>query len=164
MFRAPIVSWIDDDVMRNRRKLSKYYIVNPKVQVIRKHFAPEVIFALDDKIERVEIVEDKDTDSTPLSHRSNFRRIARKKLIYANIYFYDKTMSESEMFSSVENLMESITFCSDDAEMDEKVVDSENIPPPPKYNGNGCGGKKRRLNFSFKLFTDDLACQDFLLL
>ena len=70
------------------------------------------------------------------------------------------------MFSSVENLMESITFCSDDAEMDEKVVDSENIPPPPKYNDKiGVGsGKKRRLNFSFKLFTDDLACQDFLLL
>lgn len=107
------------------------FIVNPNVFSIRKHLAPEVVFTMDDKIKRIDIVEDKDTDSTPLRFRSKFRRIARKRLIYANITFADNIVDESEMHASVEKLMDTITFFNDED------------------------------NYFFKLFTDDLAGQEF---
>lgn len=138
LFRAPIIAWLDTASESNKKTISKKkratidkFIVNPNVFSIRKHLAPEVIFTMDDKIKRIDIVEDKDTDSTPHRYRSKFRRIARKRLLYANITFADHIVDESVMHSSVEKLMDELTFFNEED------------------------------NFFFKIFTDDLAGQEF---
>jgi len=131
LFRAPIVSWTESPKDKRKQKFDKF-VLNPGLHVIRKHLAPEVVYTMDDNIDRIEIVKDKDTDSTPMRFRSNYRRIARKQLIYANIYFSNKSMmSESKMFAAVEKLSEKITFFNEED------------------------------NFFFKFFTDDLSCQEF---
>jgi hypothetical protein len=63
---------------------------------------------LGENLVRVNLVQDFDTDSTPLSRRSLYRRVARKTILYANIH-YDGT-TDSVIEKRIDEMFQHITF------------------------------------------------------
>lgn len=123
-FRAPIVAWTTfPDKKKNRQ------IVYPALEKLQQCISNYGAQRLDKKIANIQVVEDMDTDSTPMRVRSRYRRIARRKLFYANVQFVRSTTTEKEAYASLENVFEKFVFVGSD--------------------------------FKFKLFPDELSCQDF---
>lgn len=114
LFRAPLICW------NPKRRV----VMNPSADAVVEIWNAlplDVTGSLFTFPYDLKIVEDPDTDSTPVRKRTRYRRMARKTILYADI-FYDEAcgVTESQVWREVEDLFSSSTFSS--ANMSFKIA------------------------------------------
>lgn len=113
LFRAPLICWhAEKKFLEN-----KPFVINTTGCKISKAFEKldgenvmRTFLGGGSNLSHVRITQDYDTDSTPMARRSLYRRIARKTIIYADIYYNSESLSESEVEKKLDEMFKNVTF------------------------------------------------------